>query len=163
MTTGKTKIKWIVRNVETSGYINQYYNTPEIRMELIGNIESIDADCTRNSIASYVHNLLNGKSTGISIKKVHFNPPATVVLWEDGTKTVVKIQDDEEFDPEKGLAMAISKKALGNQGNYYETIKKWCEPYWEKEESEVNVTLQDILSALTGLTLKKKEDDTDGN
>ena len=59
------------------------------------------------------------------IKDVIFNPPATIVLWKDDTKTIVKCQDYEEFDPEKGLSMAISKKALGNQGNYFETFKKW--------------------------------------
>ena len=58
------------------------------------------------------------------IKNVIFDDPATIVFWEDGTKTVVKAQD-EEFDPEKGLAMAISKKALGNQGNYCNEFKKW--------------------------------------
>lgn len=58
------------------------------------------------------------------IKNVIFNDPATIVLWADGTKTVVKA-DGEKFDPEKGLAMAISKKALGNEGNYYNTFKKW--------------------------------------
>ena len=58
------------------------------------------------------------------IKRVIFNNPATIVFWADGTKTVVKAQD-EEFDQEKGLAMAISKKILGNQGNYYEEFKKW--------------------------------------
>lgn len=64
-----------------------------------------------------------------AIKNVIFNDPATIVIWADGTKTVVKAQNDEAFDPEKGLAMAITKKVLGNQGNYYETIKKWVEKY----------------------------------
>ena len=59
------------------------------------------------------------------IKKVIFNNPATVVYWVDGTKTVVKVGKNEVFDPEKGLAMAISKKSLGNQGNYYNEFKKW--------------------------------------
>lgn len=63
-----------------------------------------------------------------NIKNVIFNDPATIVYWGDGTKTVVKAQN-ETFDPEKGLAMAISKKALGNKGNYYNTIKKWTEKY----------------------------------
>lgn len=58
------------------------------------------------------------------IKNVIFNKPATIVFWEDGDKTVVKC-DKEKYDPEKGLVMAIAKKALGNQGNYYEVIKKW--------------------------------------
>lgn len=67
------------------------------------------------------------------ITKVIFNDPATIVFWEDGTKTVVKAHD-EEFDPEKGLAMAITKKALGND-SYYPEIKKWTKTYYEKEDA----------------------------
>lgn len=59
------------------------------------------------------------------IKNVIFNDPATIVFWEDGTKTVVKCQDGDKFDPEKGLAMAIVKKAYGNKGNYCNKLKKW--------------------------------------
>ena len=59
------------------------------------------------------------------IKNVIFNDPATIVFWEDGTKTVVKCQDGDEFDPEKGLAMAIAKKAYGSKGNYCNKLKKW--------------------------------------
>ena len=58
------------------------------------------------------------------IKKVKFNPPATIVFWTDNTKTVVKCKD-EDYDPEKGLAMCICKKVLSNKGNYYEVFKKW--------------------------------------
>lgn len=62
------------------------------------------------------------------IDNVIFNDPATIVFWADGTKTVVKA-DKEDFDPEKGLAMAISKKALGNKGNYFDIFKKWTKNY----------------------------------
>lgn len=58
------------------------------------------------------------------IKKVKFNPPATIVFWTDNTKTVVKCKV-EDYDPEKGLAMCICKKVLGDKGNYYEVFKKW--------------------------------------
>lgn len=58
------------------------------------------------------------------IKNVKFNPPATIVFWTDNTKTVVKC-NGEDYDPEKGLAMCICKKMLGNRGNYYEVFKKW--------------------------------------
>ena len=63
-------------------------------------------------------------SLGTNIKKVIFNSPATIVFWSDGSKTVVKAHNDD-YDPEKGLAMAIAKKALGNEGNYYNVFKKW--------------------------------------
>lgn len=62
----------------------------------------------------------------MKIKKVIYNGPATIVLWENGTKTVVKC-NNEPFDKEKGLAMAISKKVLGNTGNYCNVFKKWCD------------------------------------
>lgn len=72
----------------------------------------------------------------IKIKKVIFNNPATIVMWSDGTKTVVKCSERDTYDPEKGLAMAIAKKSFGNKGNYYKEIK-----YWLPEESEK----QDII------------------
>lgn len=59
------------------------------------------------------------------IKNVIFNPPATIVLWADGTKTIVKAKNGDIYDPEKGLAMAISKKTLGNCGNYYNIFARW--------------------------------------
>lgn len=67
----------------------------------------------------------------LEIKKVIFNNPATIVFWADDTKTVVKAEN-EEFDPEKGLAMAIAKKALGNKGNYFNKIKEWTNRYDEE-------------------------------
>ena len=57
-------------------------------------------------------------------EKVIFNDPATIVFWKDGTKTVVKAVY-EPFDKEKGLAMAIAKKALGNKGKYFNVFKKF--------------------------------------
>lgn len=60
-----------------------------------------------------------------SIKNVIFNPPATVVYWSDGTKTVVKCSVNDKFDPEKGLAMAIAKRCANNSGSYYKEIQKW--------------------------------------
>ena len=80
------------------------------------------------------------------IKDVIFNEPATIVMWSDGTKTVVKCQEGEGYDPEKGMAMAISKKALGNKGNYCEVFKKWL-----PEEEEVNddrVSSNDLHKAI---------------
>lgn len=73
------------------------------------------------------------ESNLVEIKNVIFNPPATIVFWADNSKTVVKAEN-ETFDPEKGLAMAIAKKALGNKGNYYETFKKWLPKTESKEE-----------------------------
>lgn len=60
------------------------------------------------------------------IKKVIFNDPATIILWSDGTKTVVKAVN-EPYDKEKGIAMAVTKRFFGNKGNYYNNVKKWLD------------------------------------
>ena len=58
------------------------------------------------------------------VKKVIFNDPATIVYWKDGTKTVVKCQKGDDFDPEKGFAMAFLKKCWGNKGNFNDELIK---------------------------------------
>ena len=58
------------------------------------------------------------------VKKVIFNDPATIVYWKDGTKTVVKCQEGDDFDPEKGFAMAFLKKCWGNKGNFNDKLIK---------------------------------------
>ena len=62
----------------------------------------------------------------VKIKDVIFSDPATVVFWNDNTKTVVKTRGGEKYDKEKGLAMAIIKKITGNTGSYYNIFKEWC-------------------------------------
>ena len=59
------------------------------------------------------------------IKNAYFNYPVTVVMWSDGTKTVVECQGNDFYSEETGLAVAIAKKALGNKGNFNNVFKKW--------------------------------------
>lgn len=97
------------------------------------------------------------------IEKVIFNDPATIIFWKDGTKTVVKCGENDEFNPEVGMAMAISKKALGNKGNYCNEFKKWLQPYWAEPDFAVSLSdafrnAADNISRLAealGLTTEK--------
>lgn len=70
--------------------------------------------------------------TAASIKNIIFAPPATIVYWSDGSKTVVKCSEKDVFDPEKGLAMAIAKRCGGNKGSYYKEIQNWVEKSGKK-------------------------------
>lgn len=89
---------------------------------------------------------------GAKIEKVIFNDPATIVFWSDNTKTVVKCQDGDRFDPEKGLAIAITKKAFGNQGNYCNEFKKWVKStprsYKSAMEENRRLAYNRLLNAL---------------
>ena len=66
------------------------------------------------------------------IKNVIFNYPETTVLWEDGTKTSVKCNPEDEYSKEVGLALCAMKKAFGNTGDFNDIFRKWI----PKEDSE---------------------------
>lgn len=63
------------------------------------------------------------------IRKVIFNPPATIVFWTDGTKTVVKAKttgkkkEQDKFSEEYGLAMAIAKKFYITRGEFLKAVE----------------------------------------
>lgn len=69
----------------------------------------------------------------VEIEKVRFSGPATIVFWADGSKTVVKCQEGDTFDPEKGLALCFMKKVLGNKSGAFNKVLKM---YGKEEEDE---------------------------
>ena len=87
---------------------NDIYITGQAAKDLLNSIYGIHSKTLKEEIQMKTksHSAYN------PIKKVIFNDPATIVFWKDGTKTVVKRQEGTEFDPEKGLAMAICRHYL---------------------------------------------------
>lgn len=84
----------------------------------------------KDEIKSFINKTFG---SGLVIKNVIFNEPATILFWSDGTKTVVKCQNGDIFDPEKGIAMAYMKKAFGGNGSYNDEIHKWTAKYYAKK------------------------------
>ena len=88
---------------------------------------------TESPILLYLHNrkenimkvAIYGIPTVPGINKVIFNDPATIVFWNDGTKTIVKCNENDSFDPAKGLAMAIAKYHFGNDNTFHKVMKSW--------------------------------------
>lgn len=48
------------------------------------------------------------------VDRIVFNDPATIVFWDDGTKTVVKCMKGEKFERYAGFAAACTKKLFGS-------------------------------------------------
>ena len=67
------------------------------------------------------------------VDKIIFNPPATVVIWKDGTKTIVKCGEDEVFDHEVGVAMCFMKKIFGSRSAFKRTVKEYLPKEPKKE------------------------------
>lgn len=122
--------------------IKHLYETPNL----------IDTDCTSTwiNMADLLQDIHRIEKRRLTITNVIFNDPATIVFWSDGTKTVVKA-DNETFDAEKGLAIAVTKKFFGNKGSYYDEIKKWL-PDEPGVGLPVNTNLLESLSKLSRTT-----------
>lgn len=129
------------KNRNTWGCVNCVGGNKYVSDTLINQALAMDIDKEMKMLAKHALSKMflvessERRENTMTIKKVYFNDPVTVVLWEDGTKTIVRSGEVDVYDPEKGLAMAIAKKALGNQGNYYEVFKKWL-PEEEYDEYE---------------------------
>ena len=84
-------------------------------------------------------------SSKLSIKKVIFNGPATIVIWADGSKTVVKLMDGDDYDPEKAIMMCLVEKMLGSKAEAKRFFKKWIP---EVDLSELGESIGIIASEL---------------
>lgn len=128
----------VIRHFETN---LKYRTEDEIVKETINAMDRFWIDQTDRILGMKKLAIPADRNRLPSIKQVIFHDPATIVYWTDGTRTVVKCQDGDIYDPEKGLAMAISKKALGNKYNYCDVFKKWL------PEDEVKTLDQRIIDA----------------
>ncbi len=79
------------------------------------------------------------------VRAVTFNAPATIIQWEDGTKTVVKCAKGQKFDQYSGFCAAVCKKLFGSTANaisimdYFDTGRIARERAEQKEkEAEEN-------------------------
>lgn len=77
-----------------------------------------------------------------AIDKVIFNPPATIVFWLDGTKTVVKCKEGEEFSEWAGIALCLAKKLYGP--NFHKIFKTHCS---DPEKTVNDMTDEEITEA----------------
>lgn len=68
------------------------------------------------------------------LKEVIFNEPATICIWSDGSKTIVKCEEGDIFDKEKGIALCFMKKINGNKGNYNNVFKKFIKEKGDNDE-----------------------------
>lgn len=109
-------------------------------IEVYGNCVTTDEVArhfwSTSPITSISKECLNNNSTKIKmnpvppIKDVRFNDPATIVFFEDGTKTVVKRMEDQAFDPELGFLLCIMKRVYGD--DYHKLMWKHC---WGGQEA----------------------------
>ena len=60
----------------------------------------------------------------LTIKKIMYKPPATIVFWNDGTKTVSVCEKGDTYNKELGFALCVLKKKYSNK-----TVHEMLEQY----------------------------------
>ena len=108
-------------------------------------------------IANYCVNdvLMTMKATetknfySLNVSKIIFNPPATIVFWEDGTKTVVKCAAEDEFNEYYGLLAALGKKVYESNSQIKKLIDKKAEWHENKKgEKDIPGVSMDSLTGV---------------
>lgn len=82
------------------------------------------------------YNVYRSESSKYEIDKIIFNGDATIVIFEDGEKVIVKRQKYDEMDREKAVAMAIMKRVYGTnrtRSNYIDKIRPLFDKAAESE------------------------------
>ena len=58
------------------------------------------------------------------INKIIINGPATVFIWKDGSKTVVKCMEGDKYDLYTAFCIALTKKLVGSNSKIKTILKK---------------------------------------
>lgn len=137
------KINWRVESIRLE---DAWFEAPHIEVKMDGLITAPMFFGEQN-IVEEIELRLNSdgsKSKKPIIKNVIFNDPATIILWSDNTKTVVKCQNGEPYDAEKGFVMAYMKKLLGNDNTFNKEIKKWVKYEPKVEDPNKPLTIGEL-------------------
>ena len=101
-------------------------------------VTTISDNCIKTTYAAYVHRAIDIIFT---IKDVKFSADKVIVFWNDDTKTIVTIGEDEKtYDVEKALFAAYTKKLLTTiNGNAKDRslnhmIDKWSKVYEDNKK-----------------------------
>lgn len=95
-------------------------------------------------------------ASSMTVERIIVNGPALVVFWKDGDKTVVKCHD-EDFDIEKGIAMALAKRVWGSRNKMNKLIK--MAEYQDEDQNKKPTSLKgkNILQVIFDELSSKEE------
>lgn len=77
----------------------------------------MDGMLPKNGLAAIKECIDKNFEPHLRAKKVIFNGPAAIALYNDGTKTVSKCKDGDEYDPLFGLLACFVRKLTRNRGH----------------------------------------------
>lgn len=92
-----------------------------------------------NSFGSY---FFDDEGNEFYLKEVIYNNPVVVCNWSDGTKTVAKCDEMDDYCIETGLVICVLKKLMGCK-YFARLIENWTPDVYTGELTKI--TLKDVL------------------
>ena len=116
----------------------------ELRKEILSKLSNINnmkpphdvTDYCKNEVLATIKLAETKNFYSLNVSKIIFNPPATIVFWEDGTKTVVKCSAEDEFSEYYGFLAALGKKVYENNSQIKKLIDKKAEWHENKKDEK---------------------------
>ena len=78
----------------------------------------------------------------LTIKKIMYKPPATIVFWNDGTKTVAVCEEEDAYNKELGFALCVLKKKYGNK-KVHDMLDKYVHSASKYSKDDVTMAWED--------------------
>ena len=111
----------------------------ELRKEILSNMKPLPRDIVNyceNDVLATIKVAETKNFYSLNISKIIFNPPATIVFWEDGTKTVAKCSAEDEFSEYYGFLAALGKKVYESNSQIKKLIDKKAEWHENKKNKK---------------------------
>ena len=78
----------------------------------------------------------------LTIEKIMYKPPATIVFWNDNTKTVAVCEKGDAYNKELGFALCVLKKKYGNK-TVHDMLDKYVHSANEYSKSDGAMVWED--------------------
>lgn len=112
------------RFIGTQGIVQRYYhNKVGVKIDGCKNPESEFGVFwfREESLAVILTNAIRDDA----IRQIIFSGPKTIVIWSDGSKTIVSCSKDDTYDGYIGFCAAVAKKMFGSTSQVKKVIDKY--------------------------------------
>lgn len=98
----------------------------------------------------------NGRVHKVYLTKVIYSNPVVVAFWSDGTKTSCKVQHQDSYSCDAGVAFCALKKIMG--GDAFSDMLK----YWTPELEDLDEVIEGECALTVSLKDVRKKEKAEG-
>ena len=121
---------------------------------VVDHFDEIFEEMATKIIEKTVDERIGDTAFGIRTILANHKKNAFTVVWEDGESTVIHLQEGDEWDDEKALAMCFVKKLFGNKGSFNyiftETLPSKLKVIPKEEKKTTTISVDTVAGTIFG-------------